>query len=139
MKLYLFALIALIALTKAIPQDCMDCSDHETCCCDKFNQCECVFGGYCPEPKEIVSTFKSEWMTLAIQNSKGQWEIGDTVHSSELKKGEHVWFPDTLNTMKVEIVEHHDITENKVTCCVGLELGFPQCEAKVCCGNGCCC
>ena len=80
----------------------------------------------------------SKSVITAIHTKDG-WITGPIVPSQSLKKGEHVWWPSSPGFMKVLEVEHHNVTIGADSCCWAIQLGFPDCHYKYCCGSGCCC
>ncbi len=100
----------------------------------------------CSSPGLIYSqtedgTLYSSYLTLASK-SDDKYSRGKIVHSSTLSVGDLVvWSGFDFDSTKdvVITVEHHNVTEDNDKCCIGLEVGVPACELKLCCGTGCCC
>ena len=81
----------------------------------------------------------SDTVTKAVLENN-QWQIGDTVHSSELKVGDKIWWPNGMANHVLLQVEYHNVTATRNNCCWSVSVGFPEiCKVKYCCGTGCCC
>jgi len=92
-----------------------------------------------PPIKNDHGTLYSEYVTTAT-NYTGTWEFDRTVHSSEVRKGQYVWWPkeDTKEYDKLIVlpIEHWNVTETAPNCCWSISIGFPVCSFKYCCGTG---
>jgi hypothetical protein len=82
-------------------------------------------------------TIYSNYVRTAISSSSG-YEMGPIVHSSELTVGSTVYWPIHGSDIGIFEVYHHNVTADHDNCCWSVEIGS-SCEAKYCCGNGCCC
>ncbi len=85
----------------------------------------------------------SEYATTA-EFDGGFFRPGRLVHSSKLKKGDLIWWPETdkipeSNRLIVLPIEHHNVSATNKNCCWSITIGIPKCEFKYCCGHGCCC
>lgn len=86
-------------------------------------------------------TLYSSYVTT-VESVSDKYVRSNIVHSSELSVGDLVmWSGSPFNRTKdvVVRVEHHEVTEDNDRCCIGIEVGVPSCELKLCCGTGCCC
>lgn len=123
------------------------CCDGSWKSCMSKDTCEVQFCPKCISGIEYSKTkdgrLYSEFLSIAQYNYfTRKYHAGQVVHSSNVKVGDLiVWPGDEFNLTNevVLAVQHHEVTESKSKCCIGLEIGIPECELKLCCGNGCCC
>ena len=85
--------------------------------------------------------FFTEYVTLAklVNNI---YYPSKTIHSSKLVLHDTIMWPGKEFSEAGNLVftiEHYVVNKTNTRCCIGIEVGVPDCEIKACCGTGCCC
>jgi hypothetical protein len=79
-------------------------------------------------------------LSLAYKHN-GIWQLGKTVFTYQLNKGDYIWFPTINGYLEVRQIEHYNITKESYYCWNGylvMENHINQCRTGTCCGMGCC-
>lgn len=124
--------------------------DHRGC-----YTCHCPYlpngGSDCPVPIfDDRITYKlseeniiySDMVQRVVKTSE-EYKLDLVVPSKEIVVGDYVWWPTKLSTdgpseFEIVLVEYASVSASRSNCCWSIEIGS-ACEAKYCCGNGCCC
>ena len=124
------------------------CEDDMKCVCDNYFFHHGVANNYTeqqtffkPDNKKKVHVNN---IISIMEDKNNVWQISKTIPSKDASIGDFILWPVTFegnNAPRFEVMklEHHNVTERHVTCCIGLYISTGGCGAKLCCGGGCCC